>query len=1079
MTPDTLERLVSQIPAADLLVKLGYRYLTPTEARAMRSGRTGEVLLESVLREQLAALNKVSWKVVDRPFSAEAIEEGIAALRDLPDDGLIQTSEKAFDLLSLGKSLPQTIGGDTRSFTLRYVDWEHPERNVFHVTEEYAVARTRPDGRTSQPRLDLVCFVNGIPFAVIECKKRGPRMVDEAIADFREYQRESEIPKLFWYAQILVATSMDDCRYATAKTAAEFWAQWHEGTPDSEIMEVLRRLPSPDVMAAMHWRRTDDTTTTPLQQRTVTEQDKCLYHLLRPTRLLELVRGFILYDAGVKKIARHQQYAAVKRAVARVLERDALGARHGGLIWHTQGSGKSLTMVMLAKALMLHPDIPTPTLILVTDRVELDKQIADTFRFCGHEPQRARDGRHLRELIETGKATVITTIVNKFEAALKAGPLTVRTAASPAHSPDFENTFVLVDEAHRSHFGAFHALMKKALKMACYLGFTGTPVVKGEQKNNLERFGSFIHTYMLDHAVADGAVVPLLYEGRHVEQDVDEAQMDLWFDRCTKGMSSDQQADFKKKFASANHLNRSDNRLKMIAYDVATHFTQNFGNQGCKGQLVAPRKDIALRYREILEEIGRMDPALKISTEVLISGPGAREDDEDELPQPELPRVEAFWKEMMARFGNEERYNESVTNRFKGDGDPQMVIVVSKLLTGFDAAANTVLYLDKKLTGHTLLQAIARVNRRHEGKDFGYIIDYYGVLGDLSDALSHFEALAEFDECDLGSALQPLHSEVAKLPQAHSDLLALFSGIQNRKDHAAFKARLEHQDQRDVFYERLSRFARLLHLSLASREWQETTSPHLASRYKQDLRYFLAMRAELKRQYAETVDYSEYEKRIQNLIDRHVGATEITKITPLVNIFDKDAFEAEVEKATGAASKAETIAHRMQKTIREKWEEDPSFYKQFSKLLEEVITAYRARRISENDYLARVKEKLEQLRGRASDGLPPSVADRPAARAFYGTLRQNLAELTALGTASLDVLSEDIAHEIESALEQHLVVDWENNQDARNAMMNAVEDRLLDAASRSGFSFPPDHRVLDNILDETMRAAVAHFGKKK
>jgi type I restriction enzyme R subunit len=1078
-TPETLERLVSQLPAADLLVKLGFCYLPPAEARAMRGGRLGEVLLEPILREQLAAMNRVAWKGVERPFTADAIEEGIAALRDLPDEGLIQTSEKVFDLLSLGKSLPQTIGADTRGFTLRYVDWEHPERNVFHVTEEYAVARTRPDGRVSQPRLDIVLFVNGIPFSVIECKKRGPKMVEEAIGDFREYQRESEIPKLFWYAQVLLATNMEEASYGTARTPAEFWAQWREGTPDSEILAALHHLLDPVEMAKMHWRRAGEEPVVKVEERTITAQDRAIYGLLRPARLLELVRGFIIYDAGVKKIARHQQYAAVKRAVARVLERGPDGSRNGGLVWHTQGSGKSLTMVMLAKALALHPDIPTPRLILVTDRVELDKQIADTFRYCGHEPQRARDGKHLRELIEDGKAGVITTIVNKFEAALKAGPLAVRTEATTGSGGDFDNTFVLVDEAHRSHFGAFHALMKKALKKACYIGFTGTPVVKGEKKNNLERFGAFIHTYMLDHAVTDKAVVPLLYEGRHVEQDVDEAQMDLWFDRYTRGMSDDQRADFKKKFANADHLNRSDNRLKMIAYDVAAHFTQNFGNQGCKGQFVAPRKDIALRYKEIFDEIGRMDQSLRVSTEVLISGPSTRDDEEEELPEAELPRIEGFWKEMMSRFGTEERYNESLTNRFKGDGDPQIIIVVSKLLTGFDAPANTVLYLDKKLTGHTLLQAIARVNRRHEGKDFGYIIDYYGVLGDLSDALTHFEALADFEESDLGTALTALSEEVKKLPQSHTDLLALFSGIKNRKDHAAYKVRLEHQDQRDVFYERLSRFGRLLHMALTSAEWQEKTAPEVAAGYKKDLRYFLELRAELKRQYAEVVDYSEYERRIQNLIDRHIGATEVTKITPLVNIFDKDAFEAEVEKANGAGSKAETIAHRMQRTIREKWEEDPAFYKRFSKLLEEVIEAYRARRISENDYLTKVKEKLDQLRNRSADGLPASVTERPAVRAFFGTLRQHLGELESLGAATLTDLSEDLAHDIEAAVQANIVVDWENNHDARNSMTNAIEDCLLDAAAKLGFRFPPDHGILDRILDEAMRAAGAHFGRKR
>lgn len=1067
-TPDTREALVSQIPAVDLLVKLGFRYLPPAEARELRGGRRGQVLLEPILRQQLSAFNRVKWKGVERPFTADAIDEAIASLRDLPDEGLIQTSEKVFDLLSLGRSLPQTIGADTRHFTLRFIDWQNPQRNVFHVTEEYAVERSRADGRVSQPRLDVVLFVNGIPFAVIECKKRGAKTLDQAISDLRTYQRDDEIPRFFWYAQILVATNSEAALYATARTPKEFWAHWRENRADTDILNVLQRLLDPEEQAKMHWRRDEGPSI--LQERTITEQDRTIYGLLRPERLLEMVRHFIIYDGGVKKIARHQQVAAVKSAIRRVLERDPDGVRLGGLIWHTQGSGKSLTMVMLAKALALHPDIPTPRLILVTDRVELDKQIADTFKYCGYEPQRARDGRHLRRLLEDSKSGVITTIINKFEAALKAGPIA---------NVD-ENTFVLVDEAHRSHFGAFHALMKKALKGACYVGFTGTPVVKDPQHNNLTRFGGFIHTYTLDNAVWDKAVVPLLYEGRHVEQNVDDKQLDLWFERLTQGKTKEQKADFKKKFANAEHLNRADQRLRMIAYDVASHFTNNFGEQGCKGQLVAPRKDVALRYKELLDEIGRMDPSLRITSEVLISGPTTREDDEEELPAAELPRVEAFWKEMMTRFGSEERYNESLTTRFKNDSDPQIIIVVSKLLTGFDAPSNTVLYLDKKLTGHTLLQAISRVNRTYEGKDYGYIVDYYGILGDLNKALSHYDALANFDEKDIEGALTPIADEIAKLPQAYSELMALFSGIKNQKDNGEFKKRLTEQDQRDTFYERLSRFGRLLHLALSSARWQDENDSEAVKHYKDDLRYFLELRAELKRQYAEVVDYAEYEKRIQHLIDRHIGATEVTRITPLVNIFDKEAFAAEVERVNGDGSKAETIANRMNRTIREKWEEDPAYYKRFSELLAQLIRSFKERRISENEYLKQVKEQLDELRQHEASGLPLSVADKPVARAFYGTLHDHLAELATLTPQEQRVISEELAHQIQTIVLPHAnIVDWEQNVDVQNVMLNEIEDALLEAAKQHRFQFPSDHHLLDRILDEVLRIVKAHHGAKR
>lgn len=1058
-TPDTREKLVSQIPAVELLMKLGYRYLPPEETTALRGGRTSEVLLLPVLAEQLAKLNRVSWKGLERPFTVDAIQTAVAALRDLADEGLIPTSEKVFDLISLGKSLPQTIEGDTRSFSLRYIDWQVPENNVFHVTEEFTVTANRPDGARRRPRPDIVIFVNGIPFAVIECKKRGPDTLAEAIADLRNYQRDEEIPRLFWYAQLLLAANSESTRYGTALTPPEFYAVWHETVPPNELREAISRTIPVDERMKLFWRRES---TSKLGEEESTRQDHAVYCLLRPERLLELVRGFIVYDAGQKKVARHQQYAAVKEAIARVRQPRADGSRQGGLIWHTQGSGKSLTMVMLAKALAQHPDIPHPRLILVTDRVELDKQIAETFHYCGYEPVRANDGKHLRELITGGQAAVITTIVNKFESALRGTKVL----------SDDPNLFILVDEAHRSHFGAFHARMKKGLPRACYLGFTGTPVVEDEKRNNLERFGDFIHTYTLRHAVEDAAVVPLLYEGRHVEQQVDREQLDLWFERLTRDKTEDQKADFKRKFANADHINRAEQRLRMVAWDLLDHFTRNFGYRGCKGQLVTSRKDVALRYREIFEEIGRLDHSLRVTAEVLISGPTSP-DEATGNSEEELTRVEKFWKEMMGRFGNEERYNESVTNRFKGDGDPQIVIVVNKLLTGFDAPTNTVLYIDRKLGNHTLLQAIARVNRKAPGKDFGYVIDYHGILGELNEALDHYDALAAFEPGDVKDSLLPITSELELLPGAYTDLRACFGRVKNQKDNAAFEACLEHQDDRDRFYERLGKFARLLQLALSSVRWHETTPPELIERYKKDLRYFMELRARMKRRYAESVDYGEYEVRIQHLIDRHVGAGAVTRLTPLTNIFDKETFDAEVAKLENPASKADTIAHRMQKTVREKWNEDPSFFRRFSEVLQQVIDEYRLRRISETEYLAKVQAQQTKLRDRERSDIPDTVRRDPATRALYGTLSETFAPLLASEGAA-NVCAQ-LANEIRHEINDHAMVDWESNPDARNAILNAAEDRLIAMATDHGTSFEGRYDLLDRLLEETLKIAKAHF----
>ena len=327
-----------------------------------------------------------------------------------------------------------------------------------------------------------------------------------------------------------------------------------------------------------------------LGERLPTEQDRLIYALLRPQRLLELAYQYIVFDDGKKKIARYQQYFAIRATMARVAQRNAQGLRTGGVIWHTTGSGKSLTMVMLAKALTLHPEIRNPRVILVTDRVDLDDQLWRTFHACGKSVAKAKDGQHLVRMV-TGKLNagemrpdVITTVINKFEQA----------AAQQVRDEDI-NLFVLVDESHRSQYGLLNARMQRVFPHACYLGYTGTPLTKAE-KSTATKFGSFIHKYPMRQAVADKAVVPLLYEGRVVEQDVDKAQLERWFERTTRHLTPEQKADLKRKMSRSEAVNATEQRIKEIAYNVAVHYEQNWRGTGFKAQLATPTKRTGLKY---------------------------------------------------------------------------------------------------------------------------------------------------------------------------------------------------------------------------------------------------------------------------------------------------------------------------------------------------------------------------------------------------------------------------------------------------------------------------------------------------
>ena len=1053
--PSFQEKLISQIPAVKLLLNLGYEYLNPEEAVDARGGRLGNVLLDGILAEQLRRLNVIRFRGREYPFIEGNILAAVQSLKDMVEDGLLPTNEKAYDLLCLGKSLPQSIEGDTRSFPLDYIDWEHPENNAFHVTEEFIVERS---GTHETRRPDIVLFVNGIPLVVIECKR--PDMKDpmgQAVSQHIRNQQQDEIPRLFYYAQLLLAVSKNEAKYATVGTPARFWSAWKETFSQSEAADLEKRVSIPlsegqlDRILASGESWTQDKASYASLERQVTSQDRALYALCRRERLLELIFRFSLFDGGEKKIARHQQYFCVKKILDRVRKSGRDGTRRGGVVWHTQGSGKSLTMVMLAEALALERSIGDFKIILVTDRVDLDDQIYKTFHHCGTQPVQAKTGRHLEQLLRDDKARIITTVIDKFE-------LAVGKAGVCNEHPDI---FVLVDESHRGQFGELHAKMKQALPNACFIGFTGTPVMKRD-RNTIDRFGGLIDSYTLEQAVEDKAVVPLLYEGRHVDQKVDSETLDDWFERITERLSDEQKRDLKRKFSSSDQLNKAGQKVMRIAWDVSEHFSDNWRHTSCKAQLVAQDKATALLYKSYLDEFGM------VSSEVLISGPDEREGETD-VHEESTDAVKAFWKKMMAKYGSEKEYNRQVISAFKQAEEPEIIIVVDKLLTGFDAPRNTVLYLTRRLQSHALLQAIARVNRLFDGKDFGYIIDYRGVLQNLDEAFDLYGQLAEFERegiDDLAWAVADVDSEARKVGQRHSDLWDLFKNIRNRQDEEEYELLLADEGLRDRFYERLSAFSRTLAVALSSARFLDETPDKRIAEYKADLRFFMRLRTSVRRRFAEVVDFKEYEPRIQKLVDRHVGTGEVEQVTDLVDIFNTDAFAREVGKLAGTASRADTIAFRTKRTIHDRIQEDPAFYRRFSELLEDAIRAFREERLSDAEYLEKVSKIAERVRNRTGDDIPPALAHRDVAKAFFGVLRDALASHTALAADSREIgTAASLA--IDDIVQEQRIVHWTRNPDIQNRMKGAIEDYLFELMEREKLelTFEDIDRILDSVLD--------------
>lgn len=1055
---DYLEDLSSLLPALTLLDKLGYHYLTPSENLTLRGGRTSKLILESVLREQLQKFNSITFKGKHYAFSDSNIQKAMQALADIPFDSLMNTSEQVYDLLTLGKSLEQTIDGYTKSFSLHYIDWKHPENNIYHVCDEFVLER-RNSKLTRRP--DIVLFVNGIPLAVIECKRPDLKdAVEEGISQHLRNQRSDEIPELFTYSQILLSVSQNKAQYGTTGTPAKFWAIWKEEDKDTQEKQLheLINTPVSDTFKKRLFAERDERQQRYMEtvwqsgKRFPSPQDKAIHSLLRPKRLLELIYQYIVFDNKEKKVCRYQQYFAVGATLERITHRKGDSQRPGGVIWHTTGSGKSLTMVMLAKALALAPDILNPKIVLVTDRVDLDDQIYKTFHACGKPVVQAKTGEHLIDLIAQNKASIITTIIDKFESASRKRKI----------SDESSNIFVLVDESHRSQYGVSHAKMQNVFPNACYIGFTGTPLLKKE-KATATKFGGFIHKYTMNQAVADGAVTPLLYEGRMSELHGDQAQIDKWFERITKDLTVEQKADLKNKFRREEELSKAEQRLGEIAYDIGQHFKNNFRGTGKKGQFAVSSKAMALRYKKYFDEFG------DVSAEVVISPPDTREGNKT-VDEDTLEEVQAFWKSMMAKYGSDEKYQQSIINAFKYSDDPEILIVVDKLLTGFDAPRNSVLYLDKRLKEHNILQAIARVNRLFEGKDYGLIIDYRGIFGELNDAIDTYAALENegFDQEDIEGTLTDITEEIKLLPQRHTNVWEVFKETGNQKDLEAMQRHLEPEDRRQRFYEALALFAKTLQLALANARFQDETPENKVFRYKDDLKYFLNLRQAVKQRYGEAVDYSSYEKQIRNMVNKYIGADAVKQLIDPVNVFAIDEFEKEIESIDGDAAKADAIASRIKKTITEKMEEDPALYKRLSELIDEAIAEHRAKRLSDMEYLVRIRGTLDELRGKDSSDLPNILNHRDEAKAYYGVIQEPMSSFSVPGYSS-DDLAAETAVRLEDIIRDHKIRDWTKNQDVKNLMMNEIEDYLYSLKGRHELAMDMD--MIEQITNQVLAIA--------
>lgn len=842
---------------------------------------------------------------------------------------------------------------------------------------------------------------------MIEAKRpdghKGPT-VQEGISQCLRNQRPDEIPHLFAYSQLLLSISGIEGRYGTCETEEKFWAAWREEDINDAEMLALKNKPLSDEQKALlfDYRPAGDRTwfdnLLAGGDLALSDQDRLLISLLSPSRLLEMTRFFTLFDKKAGKIvARYQQAFGIKKLLERINVRNADGGREGGVIWHTTGSGKSFTMVLLSKVLVLHETLKNCRIVVVTDRVDLESQLSKTFTSGGELESKkdkplamATSGTRLAEQIGKGSQRIIFSLVQKFNTAAKL----------PECYNDSSEIIVLIDEGHRSQGGENHVRMKQALPNAAFVAFTGTPLLKDDKTTN--KFGPIVHAYTMQRAVEDKTVTPLLYEERIPDLDVNDRAIDSWFSRITEGLTKEQEADLKRKLARRRELYSAEDRIRLIALDVANHFDKNI-DEGLKGQLACESKLAAIKYKKYLDETGLLESA------VVMCPPDTREGNSS-VDEDDMPEVSRWWKDNVGAE-DEKNYTKAIVERFDKDEKLKLLIVVDKLLTGFDEPKNAVLYIDKPLKGHNLVQAIARVNRLHPQKQFGLLIDYRGILAELDTTIAKYQDLASrtqggYDIDDLAGLYRQMSTEYRRLPQLYKNLWAIFSGAKNRNDYEQLRQvlvpRMQERDGelvdgnlkvREDFYDALSQFGACLKVALQSASFFEDPSFSEKDRqyYKETLKQMSSLRQVAKQDAGEIIRFDEYAQQVKKLMDKHVVGVAIKEPDGVYDV-GKMGKPAKPEEWSEDKTRNETdiIKTRISKTIDQDLRDDPYAQESFSKLLRKVIEeAEQLFNHPLKQYLL-FREFEEQVRERKLDDIPGAFGDNRHAQAYYGVFKQML-----------------------------------------------------------------------------------------
>ena len=976
-----------EAPAIEQLKQLGWSYIHGAELSPEQNerGYMRDVVLESRLEASIKRINP--W------ISDENLRKVMRELTHPNFAGLMEYNHAIYQTLVNYMSVEQNLGKGRKGQTVKIIDFDNLDNNEFLCTNQFKV-----EGVNQNIIPDIVCFVNGLPLAVIECKspyisspmQEGVNQL-RRYANLRQPHNDEGAEKLFWYNQLMVSTCRDQAKVGTISSTGQHYGDWKDAYPftDADLSAPIEseiELSSPVCYAGDF-----------AEPKPVTAQQRLLAGMFSRDNFLDILQNFVIYEPVdgrlIKKVARYQQFRAVNKVIQR-LKTGKDRKERSGIVWHTQGSGKSLTMVMLAVKMRRDPELKQYKLVFITDRTQLDEQLSNTFRDAqGETVFNAGSVSELKTLLKKDSSDLVTAMVQKFQDAEKEGGF---EGLNPS-----DKIIVLADEAHRTQFGGLAMTINAALPNAPKIGFTGTPLLKTQKMD--QAFGGYVDQYKINEAVDDGATVRILYEGREVQTEVAGDSLDKLFEEYFGNYTEDEQREIKKKYGVEKAVREAPARIRWVCIDLLKHYREHIQPNGFKAMIVVGSRHAATIFKQTLDELEGPP------SEVIISGD---HNDEQYIAQ---YTDKVHQKKVIADFSKPLKENPTA-----------FLIVKDMLLTGFDAPVAQVMYIDRKLQDHTLMQAIARVNRTYKGKQCGFVVDYYGLSQYLTDAMDMFTS------DDVEGTYQSLKDEIPKLKAAHTRAMSFFKNVKG-SDVDDYVLVLKDDDVRAQFEIAFKRFAKQLDVILPD----TAAKPFIA-----DLKLLGKVHNAARNRYRDDgMDISDAGEKVRQLVDEHILSTGVNpKIAP-VDLLAAN-FKESIEKVKSPESKASEIESAIKHHITVNLDEDPEYYKSLSLRLREIIEKTAGKWEQQYELLLDLVDTIDTGHQQAADDLGLSENEF----AFYNILMAEVVD------AKGDVVDDGVHDEIKDTTqalvavfdEATKIVDFFNKPDEVKRMKKEIKRAVLD-----------------------------------